>query len=129
MMGDTRSRSAPRVPLAGEARQEKVKTMIQRLPKLNIDLPEAHKPKGTERLATAEELAEIGGGPSDPVEEAQILALLEVQMKDDLHKAAAESAAQAKQAALQELAAALEPGLAGAPEKSRTAEKLKAATE
>jgi uncharacterized protein YjbI with pentapeptide repeats len=117
------------VPLAAEARREKVKTMIQRLPKLNIDLPEAHKPKGTERLATAEELAEIGGGPSDPVEEAQILALLEVQMKDDLHKAAAESAAQAKQAALQELAAALEPGLAGAPEKSRTAEKLKAATE
>jgi heterotetrameric sarcosine oxidase gamma subunit len=67
--------------------------MIQRLPKLSADLPEVHKPTGTERLATAEELAEIGGGPSDPAEEAQILALLEVQLKEDLQQAAVESAA------------------------------------
>ncbi|HSR08244.1 MAG TPA: pentapeptide repeat-containing protein, partial [Bryobacteraceae bacterium] len=102
--------------------------MIQRLPKLTMDLPEA-QPKGTERLATPEELAEISGAPADPMEEAQILALLEVQMKDDLQKAAVESAAQARQAALQELAAALEPESANAPEQSAALEKLKAATE
>src|SRR5437879_3665374 len=103
--------------------------MIQRLPKLSMDLPEVHKPKGTERLATAEELAEIGGASSNPEEEARILAWLEVQMKYDLQKAAEESAAQARQAALQELAAALEPGSAGGPEKSAGAEKLKAAAD
>ncbi|HTA56957.1 MAG TPA: pentapeptide repeat-containing protein [Candidatus Baltobacteraceae bacterium] len=103
--------------------------MIQRLPKLSADLPEVHKPKGTERLATAEELAEIGGGSVDPAEEAQILSLLEVQMKDDLQKAAVESAVQARQAALQELVAALEPELLEAAEKSPGSEKMKAAAE
>jgi len=103
--------------------------MIQRLPKLSMDLPEVHKPKGTERLATAEELAEIGGASSNPEEEVQILALLEVQMKDDLQKAAVESAAQARQAALQELAAALEPEAAGGAEKSAVVEMLKAAAD
>ena len=103
--------------------------MLERLPKLNMDSPEPHKPSGTERLATPEELAEIGGASSDPMEEAQILALLEVQMKEDLQKAAAESAAQARQAALQELAAALEPELADAPQKSAGTEKGKAAAE
>jgi uncharacterized protein YjbI with pentapeptide repeats len=98
--------------------------MIQRLPKLSADLPEVHKPKGTERLATAEELAEIGGGPVDPAEEAQILSLLEVQMKDDLQKAAVESAVQARQAALQELVAALEPELLESTEKSTGAIKI-----
>ena len=103
--------------------------MIQRLPKLSADLPEAHKPKGTERLATPEELAVIGGAPPDPAEEAQILALLEVQMKADLQKAAVESAVQARQAALQELVAALEPELLEAAEKSTGTEKIKAAAE
>jgi uncharacterized protein YjbI with pentapeptide repeats len=103
--------------------------MIQRLPKLSADLPEVHKPTGTERLATAEELAEIGGGPADPAEEAQILALLEVQMKADLQKAAVESAVQARQAALQELVAALEPDLLEGAEKPAGAEKIKASAE
>src|SRR5579859_4309692 len=103
--------------------------MIQRLPKLNTEFSEAQKPKGTERLATPEELAEIGGASSDPEEEAQILALLEVQMQDDLQKAAAESAAQARQAALQELAAALEPESADGAEKSAVVEKIKAAAD
>ncbi|HXJ11253.1 MAG TPA: pentapeptide repeat-containing protein, partial [Candidatus Limnocylindrales bacterium] len=103
--------------------------MIQRLPKLSMDLPEAHKPKGTERLATAEELAVIGGAPPDPAEEAQILALLEVQMKSDLQKAAVESAVQARQAALQELVAALEPELLEATENSTDAKKMNAAAE
>jgi len=103
--------------------------MIQRLPKLSADLPEVHKPKGTERLATAEELAEIGGGPVDPAEEAQILSLLEVQLKDDLQKAAVESAVQARQAALQELVAALEPELLEATEKSTGAGKITALVE
>jgi uncharacterized protein YjbI with pentapeptide repeats len=103
--------------------------MIQRLPKLSADLPEVHKPKGTERLATAEELAEIGGGSVDPAEEAQILSLLEVQMKDDLQKAAAESAVQARQAALQELVAALEPELLEGAEKSPSTEKTKVTPE
>jgi len=110
-------------------RREERKTMIQRLPKLSADLPEVHKPTGTERLATAEELAEIGGGSVDPAEEAQILSLLEVQMKDDLQKAAVESAVQARQAALQELVAALEPELLEAAEKSPAAEKMKATPE
>src|SRR5258708_5396601 len=83
--------------------------MKERLAKLNMSLREAHVPSGTERLATAEELAEIGGTPSDPLTETQILALLEIQMKDDLQKAAEESAAQAKAAALHELEAALNP--------------------
>ncbi|HET6931000.1 MAG TPA: pentapeptide repeat-containing protein [Candidatus Acidoferrum sp.] len=103
--------------------------MIQRLPKLSADLPEVHKPKGTERLATAEELAVIGGAPPDPAEEAQILALLEVQMKSDLQKAAVESAVQARQAALQELVAALEPELLEGTEKTASGEKVKAAAE
>ncbi|HET7106777.1 MAG TPA: pentapeptide repeat-containing protein [Candidatus Acidoferrum sp.] len=103
--------------------------MIQRLPKLSADLPEVHKPKGTERLATAEELAVIGGAPPDPAEEARILALLEVQMKSDLQKAAVESAAQARQAALHELVAALEPELLEGTEKSAGPEKIKAAAE
>jgi uncharacterized protein YjbI with pentapeptide repeats len=113
------------VPPLSEAGGKKERLMIQRLPKLSADLPEVHKPKGTERLATAEELAEIGGGAVDPVEEAQILSLLEVQMKDDLQKAAVESAVQARQAALQELVAALEPELLEASEKSPSAEKIK----
>ena len=119
------------MPPALEAggKKEERKTMIQRLPKLSADVPEAHKPKGTERLATAEELAVIGGAPPDPAEEAQILALLEVQMKADLQKAAAESAVQARQAALQELVAALEPELLEAAEKSPGAEKTKAPAE
>src|SRR5580704_13781389 len=103
--------------------------MTERLTKPKMNLPEPHKPSGTERLATPEELAEIGGASSDPAEEAQILALLEVQMKEDLQKAAAESAAQAKAAALQELIAALEPELAEGPQKSAGAEKRKAAAE
>jgi uncharacterized protein YjbI with pentapeptide repeats len=103
--------------------------MTERLTKPKMNLPEPHKPSGTERLATPEELAEIGGASSDPAEEAQILALLEVQMKEDLQKAAAESAAQAKAAALQELIAALEPELAKGPEKSAGVEKRKAAEE
>jgi uncharacterized protein YjbI with pentapeptide repeats len=103
--------------------------MKERLAKLNITLPEAPKPSGTERLATAEELAEIGGAPPDQLEEAQILALLEVQMKEDLQKAAAESAERARQAALQELAAALKPESADAPEKSAGGDKIKAASE
>ena len=117
------------MPPAVEAMREERKPMIQRLPKLSMDSPEPQKPSGTERLATREELAEIGGAPSDPVEEAQILALLEVQMKEDLQKAAAESAEQAKAAALQELLSALEPELAKAPEKPATLEKLKPAAE
>jgi len=92
--------------------------MKERLAKLNMSLPEAHVPSGTERLATAEELAEIGGTTSDPLTETQILALLEVQMKDDLQKAAEESAAQAKAAALHELEAALNPKPADGAEKS-----------
>ena len=97
--------------------------------KLNMNLPEAHIPSGTERLATAEELAEIGGAPSDPLTEAQILALLEIQMKEDLQKVAVESAAQAREAAKQELAAALEPQPADGAEKSASAEKVKAPAE
>src|SRR5580704_6506678 len=103
--------------------------MTEWLTKPKMNLPEPQKPSGTERLATPEELAEIGGASSDPAEEAQILALLEVQMKEDLQKAAAESAAQAKAAALQELIAALEPELAEGPQKSAGAEKRKAAAE
>ena len=110
-------------------RREERKPMIQRLPKLSADFPEVHKPKGTERLATAEELAVIGGAPPDPAEEAEILALLEVQMKVDLQKAAVESAVQARQAALQELVAALEPELLEAAEKSTGVEKIKASAE
>ena len=109
--------------------REERKPMIQRLPKLSMESPEPHQPSGTERLATPQELAEIGGASSDPAQEAQILALLEVQMKEDLQKAAAESAEQAKAAALQELLSALEPELANAPEKSTTLEKVKAAAE
>src|SRR5258707_12658580 len=74
-----------------------------------MSLPEAHVPSGTERLATAEELAEIGGTPSDPLTETQILAVVEIQMKDDLQKAAEENATQDKAAALHELEAALNP--------------------
>jgi uncharacterized protein YjbI with pentapeptide repeats len=103
--------------------------MKERLAKLNMNLPEPHKPKGTERLATPEELAVIGGAPPNPAEEAQILALLEVQMKEDLQKAAAESAAQAREAAMQELVAALEPELADRAEKAATIEKIKASAE
>src|ERR1700675_222676 len=97
--------------------------------KANMNVPEAHKPTGTERLATPAELAEIGGAPSDPMTEAQILALLEVQMKEDLQKAAAESAAQAREAAMQELAAALEPQPAAGQEKTAGAENVKATAE
>src|SRR5271165_2537502 len=78
---------------------------------------EIQKPTGTERLATPEELAEIGGTPTDPLTEGQILALLDEQMIADLQKAAAERAVQAKVAALQELQAALEPEDAEAGEK------------
>src|SRR6266446_1314508 len=99
--------------------------MKERLAKLNMSLPEAHVPSGTERLATAEELAEIGGTPSDPLTETQILALLEIQMKDDLQKAAEESAAQAKAAALHELEAALNPKPADGAEKSFHLETVK----
>jgi uncharacterized protein YjbI with pentapeptide repeats len=70
---------------------------------------EPQKQKGTERLATPEELAEIGATPTDPLTEGQILALLDEQMIVDLQKAAAERASQAKAAALQELEAALAP--------------------
>jgi uncharacterized protein YjbI with pentapeptide repeats len=114
---------------AAEARREERKRMKERLAKLNMSLPEAHTPSGTERLATAEELAEIGGAPSDPMTEAQILALLEIQMKEDLQKAAAESAAQAREAAMQELAAALEPQQPDSPEKSARVETGKAAAQ
>jgi uncharacterized protein YjbI with pentapeptide repeats len=103
--------------------------MKERLAKLNMSLPEAHVPSGTERLATAEELAEIGGTPSDPLTETQILALLEVQMKDDLQKAAEESAAQAKAAALHELEAALNPKPADGAEKSSHLETVKTAAQ
>src|SRR5258707_10811390 len=103
--------------------------MKERLAKLNMSLPEAHVPSGTERLATAEELAEIGGTPSDPLTETQILALLEVQMKDDLQKAAEESAAQAKAAALHELEAALNPKPADGAEKSFHLETVKPAAQ
>jgi uncharacterized protein YjbI with pentapeptide repeats len=103
--------------------------MKERLAKLNMNLPEPHKSKGTERLATPEELAVIGGAPPDPAEEAQILALLEVQMKEDLQRAAAESAARSREAAMQELAAALEPDVTDGPEKSAVSEKGKAAAE
>src|SRR5258707_15393539 len=94
-----------------------------------MSLPEAHVPSGTERLATAEELAEIGGTPSDPLTETQILALLEIQMKDDLQKAAEESAAQAKAAALHELEAALNPKPADGAEKSFQLETVKPAAQ
>src|ERR1700676_4776993 len=97
--------------------------------KANMNVPAAHKPTGTERLATPAEPAEIGGAPSDPMTEAQILALLEVQMKEDLQKAAAESVAQAREAAMQELAAALEPQPADVPEKSTGGEMVKTAAE
>src|SRR5882757_9831195 len=103
--------------------------MKERLAKLNMSLPEAHVPSGTERLATAEELAEIGGTPSDPLTETQILALLEIQMKDDLQKAAEESAAQAKAAALHELEAALNPKPADGAEKSFHLETVKTAAQ
>jgi uncharacterized protein YjbI with pentapeptide repeats len=103
--------------------------MKERLAKLNITLPEAHIPSGTERLATAEELAEIGGAPSDPMTEAQILALLEEQMKEDLQKAAAESAVKAREAAMQELAAALEPEKGSGKDKPDIFQEVKAAGE
>jgi uncharacterized protein YjbI with pentapeptide repeats len=64
--------------------------------------------KGTERLATPKELAEYGGAPTDPMTEAQILALIQGEMDEDLKKAAEESAAAAKVAAMRELAAVLE---------------------
>jgi hypothetical protein len=64
--------------------------------------------KGTERLATPKELAEYGGAPTDPMTEAQILDLIQGEMNEDLKKAAEESAAQAKVAAMRELAAALD---------------------
>jgi uncharacterized protein YjbI with pentapeptide repeats len=74
-----------------------------------MNLPGFHKRKGPERLATPQELAEYGGAPSDPVTEAQILSLIQEQMSGELKKAAAEGAAQAKVAALRELAAVLGP--------------------
>jgi uncharacterized protein YjbI with pentapeptide repeats len=74
-----------------------------------MNFPGFHKRKGPERLATPQELAEYGGAPSDPASEAQILSLIQAQMSDDLKKAAVESAAQAKVAALRELAAVLGP--------------------
>jgi len=64
--------------------------------------------KGTERLATPKELAEFGGAPTDPMAEAHILDLIQGEMDEDLKKAAEESAAQAKVAAMRELAAALD---------------------
>src|SRR5580704_3430358 len=66
-----------RLSVVVRTRRVERKRMKERLAKLNSSLPEAHIPSGTERLATAEELAEIGGAPSDPMTEAQILALLE----------------------------------------------------
>jgi len=110
-------------------RREERKRMKERLAKLNITLPEVRIPSGTERLATAEELAEIGGAPSDPMTEAQILALLEEQMKEDLQKAAAESAVKAREAAMQELAAALEPEKGSGKDKPDIVEKVNAAAE
>src|SRR5262249_9093570 len=72
--------------------------------------------KGTERLATPKELAEFGGVPSDPMTEAQILALIQGEMDEDLKKAAEGSAAQAKVAAMRELAAALDQEAPGQDE-------------
>jgi uncharacterized protein YjbI with pentapeptide repeats len=82
-----------------------------------MNWPEFRKPKSPERLATPQELAEYGGGPSDPRTESQILALIEEQMSEELKKAAAESAAQAKVAAMRELAAMLGPD---SPQKNET---------
>ena len=103
-----------------------------------MNWPEFRKPKSPERLATPQELAEYGGGPSDPKTESQILALIEEQMSEELKKAAAESAAQAKVAAMRELAALLGPeseqkseastGIEETPlEKSNEAERVAAA--
>jgi len=80
--------------------------------------------KGTERLATPKELAEFGA-PTDPMTEAQILALIQGEMDEDLKKAAEESAAAAKVAAMRELAAVLEkegttPGTDATKEESST---------
>src|SRR5262249_5411015 len=74
-----------------------------------MNLPGFHKRKGPERLATPQELAEYGGPPSDPATEAQILSLMQEEMSNALKKGAEESAAQAKVAALRELAAVLGP--------------------
>ena len=92
-------------------------TMPEKPAEATGNVHEIQKPTGTERLATPEELAEIGGTPTDPLTEGQILALLDEQMIADLQKAAAERAVQAKVAALQELQAALEPEDAEAGEK------------
>src|SRR5215470_2335640 len=74
--------------------------------------------KRAERLATPKELAEYG--PSDPMTESQILALIESEMNEDLKKAAAESAAQAKVAAMRELAAVLDQEVADKSETNAT---------
>jgi len=71
--------------------------------------------KGTERLATPKELAEFGGAPTDPMTETQILALIQREMDEDLKRAAEESAAQAKVAAMRELAAVLDQETAQPP--------------
>lgn len=76
--------------------------------KTTMNLQGFRNQKGTERLATPKELAEFGGAPTDPMTEAQILALIQGEMDEDLKKAAEESAAQAKVAAMRELAAVLE---------------------
>lgn len=72
-----------------------------------MNWPDFHRRKGSERLATPQELAEYGGIPTDPRTEAQILGLIDEQMSEELKRAAEESAAQAKVAAMRELAAML----------------------
>ncbi len=93
------------------------KTMPETPAEATRNVHELQKPTGTERLATPEELAEIGGTPTDPTTEGQILALLDEQMIADLQKAAAEKTALAKATALQELQSALEPETPKADEK------------
>jgi uncharacterized protein YjbI with pentapeptide repeats len=74
-----------------------------------MNWPDFYKKKQPERLATAQELAEYGNGPSDPMAESRILALIEEQMSNELKDAAEESAAKAKVRAMRELAAMLGP--------------------
>src|SRR5258708_12318045 len=75
-------------------RREERKPMIQRLPKLSADFPEVHKPKGTECLATAEELAVIGGRPPDPAVDGESLSLPHVHITLVWHTATPHSAPQ-----------------------------------
>ena len=83
-----------------------------------MNWPDFHKKKDTERLATPQELAQIGGAPTDPMTESQILALIEEQMSEELEKAAEESAAKAKVRAMRELAAMLGPESSEADKKA-----------